>query len=197
MIVMINTTTNLSDSIFNFFLRKLNLKSGKCLQITCHCNIISLCQLNYTHPSTLCLRKWWTHESIIINVLSPLCLCVMSRTATWGTCSAHAISSKEAVPMTRWSTAQPYCPAAPSTPTLRSPTPWLSAATVVPAGQTVMSAHTEPAGTELGAQNQSDVSSHIPVRAATWYLSDCFGFALLLFFLKLQSYSTWFTNVFK
>lgn len=123
-----------------------------------------------------------------------MCLCgVVSRTATWGTYSAPASLSREAVLMTKWNTAQPCCPAVPSTPTLSSPTPWPSAATVGPAGLTAMNAHTGPARTELGVPNQSDVSTRIPTRATTWSRSDLpvvsafilLSFLFLFFPLKL------------
>lgn len=74
--------------------------------------------------------------------------------------------------MTRWNTAQPYFPAVQLTPILSSPTPWLSAATVVPAGLTATSVHTGPAWMEIGVPNQSDVSTHIQARATIRSLSD-------------------------
>lgn len=95
-------------------------------------------------------------------------VCASFRTATCEMFSAHASLSREAAPMTGWSTAQPFCPAAPFTPTLCLPFQWLSAATVVPAGRTAMSARTEPAWMEPGVVNQSDEFILTLDRATTW-----------------------------
>ncbi len=98
--------------------------------------------------------------------------------------------------MTRWSTAQPYCPAVPSTRTLSSPTPWLSAATAVPAGLTAMSAHTGPAVTEPSAPNPSDVSTRTPAIATSWSHSDSPAVVVLslsyfVLITKLKLHDTW------
>lgn len=100
------------------------------------------------------------------------CLCVVSRTATWGTCSAHASSSKEDAPTTRWNTARPCCPAVLRTPTPCSPILLPSAATVVPARPTAMSVHTGPAWTEPVVPNQSNASTRLLTSVTLWSLSD-------------------------
>lgn len=108
------------------------------------------------------------HKIIVSHWLA----CVSFRIATWGISFAPAFSSRGAAPTTGWSTAQPFCPAAPLTPTLSLRFQWLSAATVAPAGPTAMSAHTEPAWMGLGAVNQSDKFFRTLARAITWFLFE-------------------------
>lgn len=97
-----------------------------------------------------------------------VCLCVVNRTATWGTYLDHALWSREAAPTTRWNTARLCCPAAPSTPTPPSPTPWLSAAAAAPAAPTAVSVRTGPARIEPDAPNLSETCTRFQARATTW-----------------------------
>lgn len=117
---------------------------------------------------------------LIVHLAGSLCLFVLPRTATWGIFSAHASLSRGAVPMIRLNTGLLFCLAVPLKPTLCLPTPWLSAATVVPAGPTPMSAHTEPAQMEQNVPSQLGVSIRTLARATMLSLSDSHAFVLIM-----------------
>lgn len=128
---------------------------------------LSLIRGSSPTPQSISRANWNGDVQIAV-----VCLCVVNRTATWGTYLAHASWSREAVPMTRWNTAQLYCPAAPWTPILPSHTQWLSAATVGPAGLTATSVRIVPAWMEPGAPNLSEICTHFQARATTWSPSN-------------------------
>lgn len=109
---------------------------------------------------------------IVIRLVWSLCLYVITRTATWGIFLAHVSLSRGAAPMIRLNTTLLFCLAVPLKPTLSSPTLWLSAATAVHAGLTLMSAHTEPAWMEQSVPSLLGVSTHILATATMLSLFD-------------------------